>query len=316
MYKQKTENFGGFEKMSLYNDKGTSFSVVPSFGANVNEISLPFKGRSYSIIDGVTSAEELTSDKAFKSSVLLPWPNRLEDGRYEFEGKSYQLAINETDRNTALHGFIYKKKFNVEEIAVKETSASIKLSYDYHGDEPGYPFHFKVEIVYSISDEDGFAVKVDIVNTDKGSIPVGFGWHPYIKLPSMVNELQLQFPRRLVYDVNFRLLPTGKTWDAPEFTTMQKVGITALDTCFKITENSEIAVTLLRDEAAGFTLKFWQETGVGGFNYLQAYTPVSRQTIALEPMTCGVNAFNNGDGLLVMKPGERFNGRFGIILMP
>lgn len=315
MYKQKTENFGGFEKITLYNDNGISFSVIPGYGANVNEIKLPFNGRSFSVIDGVASAEELLSDKAFKSCVLLPWPNRMEDGRYEFEGKSYQVEINETDRNTALHGFIYRKEFDVEDIVLHESGAEIKLTCIYNGEESGYPFHFQVNLTYSISTENGFAVKVEIVNTDSCSIPMGFGWHPYIKLPSMIDELRLQMPRRHVYDVNSRLLPTGKTSEAPDFTVSEKIGIASLDTCFKVIEDSQIAATLVRDEAAGFELKFWQETGPEGFDFLQVYTPATRQTIALEPMTCGVNAFNNRDGLLIMKPGERFIARFGINLL-
>ena len=35
---------------------------------------------------------------------LLPWPNRLRDGQYEFDGEHLQLPIEEVGRNNAIHG--------------------------------------------------------------------------------------------------------------------------------------------------------------------------------------------------------------------
>ena len=37
---------------------------------------------------------------------LIPWPNRLADGKYRFDGTDYQVAVNEPDKGTAIHGFL------------------------------------------------------------------------------------------------------------------------------------------------------------------------------------------------------------------
>lgn len=314
MFKQITEKFGRLEKITIHNDD-VSFSVIPGYGANVNSIHLFFEGKSHPVIDGVKTYDELIQDKTFRSSVLLPWPNRLKDGKYAFEGNVYQAEINEVDRNTALHGFIYRKKFDVEDIILLESAAEIRLSCRYEGEEAGYPFKFQANLSYAISATDGFTVKVEIINTDSGNIPMGFGWHPYIKLPSKINDIELQIPQTLMYAVDERLIPTGKTADFQKFALPAKIGESSFDGCFRIIDPDVVVSTLVLDKAAGLLLKFWQETGANGFNYLQVYTPLTRDTIALEPMTCGVDAFNNKDGLLVMRPGERFTGRFGLNLV-
>ena len=59
--------------------------------------------RSYSaggreLVDGY-GAHEMSSSG--RGQVLIPWPNRLEGGSYEFDDKHYQLPLNEPERRNA-----------------------------------------------------------------------------------------------------------------------------------------------------------------------------------------------------------------------
>ena len=38
---------------------------------------------------------------------LIPWPNRLADGRYRFDGTDYQVSLTEPDKHNAIHGFLH-----------------------------------------------------------------------------------------------------------------------------------------------------------------------------------------------------------------
>ncbi len=64
--------------------------------------------RSYSaggrqLVDGYR-ADEMSSSA--RGQVLIPWPNRLQDGRYEFDGRRHQLPLNEPEQRNAIHGLV------------------------------------------------------------------------------------------------------------------------------------------------------------------------------------------------------------------
>jgi aldose 1-epimerase len=314
MYRQTKAKFGLAEKILITNDKGSGFSVVPAIGANISKLELICAGKSYSLINGVDNYEEMIDDKAFKSSVLLPWPNRIKDGKFSFEGKTYQVDINESRLNNALHGFIFKKSFSVEKVILEPTFAEVFLSYSYDGSEAGFPFKFKTDIVYKISDDEGFSVSVGASNIDNKNVPMGIGWHPYFQLPSKINDIKLQLPKYQVYEIDEQMIPTGNKSDFNAFSTSKKIEDVTFDNCFGLVGNDKKSSTILMDEASGIALEFWQDRGTNGFDFLQIYTPPTRTTIAIEPMTCGVDVFNNGNGLLILKPGESFSGNFGVKL--
>ena len=112
MYILKTESFGGFIKYSFSNPQSAnSFSIVPAMGATVLSVQIG----GVSIIDGCQTFDELEENNWFKSSILFPFPNRLENGCYQFEGTAYQFPINEPTTNNNLHGFAKNQEFKVSD---------------------------------------------------------------------------------------------------------------------------------------------------------------------------------------------------------
>jgi len=37
---------------------------------------------------------------------LIPWPNRIQDGAYRFDGVEYQVPLTEPENHNAIHGFL------------------------------------------------------------------------------------------------------------------------------------------------------------------------------------------------------------------
>ena len=78
---------------------GPYTATVSETGATL--VSLDFDGEP--LISGGAADEAMVD---FRGAVLAPWPNRVDQGRYEFDGQPYQLALSETSRGNALHGLI------------------------------------------------------------------------------------------------------------------------------------------------------------------------------------------------------------------
>ena len=152
-------------------------------------------------------------------------------------------------------------------------------------------------------------------NTGNHALPVGDGWHPYFTLGESVDNCQLYFPACERIEVNDKMIPTGKLEQYSEFSETTSLQGVDLDTGFKLLEEEGIAEVKFHSPQQKITLKYWQETGKQKYNYLQIFTPPHRQSIAIEPMSCATDAFNNGWGLIVLEEGARFSARYGLSLV-
>jgi aldose 1-epimerase len=112
--------------------------------------------------------------------------------------------------------------------------------------------------------------------------------------------------------IDQQMIPTGKRYEYDEFNLGKQIGATILDNCFTFDQknNNKFAEVLLESET--MRLRFWQRLGVNQFNYVQVFTHPDRHAIALEPMTCNVDAFNNGEGLTVLLPNEKVEVSCGV----
>lgn len=309
MYKLEKEQFGEFEKYSFFNaSTGNGFTVVPEVGGTILGILL----NNEQILDACESPMELADNKAYKNSLLFPFPNRMKDGRYELNNRDYHFPINDKATNTALHGLGRDVRMDVLSSAVAEGEATISLSYFHEGLEKAYPFAFLFDVVYTLSDEKGFEVNMKFTNEANEKIPVGIGWHPYFKIAKAIDNLKLKIPDCRMIEIDEQMLPTGNLLDYDYFNESRLIGKAVLDNGFKLNgEGGKKEVILSRPN---FQLKYWQETGNQRFNFLQIYTPPSRESIAIEPMTCNIDAFNNGDGLIMLNPEKSITARCGIAL--
>jgi aldose 1-epimerase len=237
--------------------------------------------------------------KGYPSALLFPFPNRIKDARYTFEGKEYTLDINDTDSHNAIHGLIAFERFEL----VSQSENKAKLKYVYHGHNEGYPFPFEFMVEYSLSGHQ-LKVVVEGINTGETNMPVGFAWHPYFGFGSApIGEMEVKAPRRVKMELSERNIPTGES--ETERAGLIPLKNTILDSVFTLPEGENSSENTIELRFKRKKLLVSQKTGKNKLNYFVLYTPPSRDCIAIEPQSCNTNAFNNEEGLVVLKPGKK-----------
>lgn len=271
----------------------SSMSIDASLGAALRTL----------VLDGVELIKPMPGYH-FESSLLFPFPNRLAEGDFHFEGQTYVFEKNDFGRPNALHGFVHDMNFEVNEYR----SDRIVFSLTYHGERSQFPFPFQLTISYILGVH-SLDVLVSVKNIGDVKLPFGFGWHPYFLLKQKsTTSLKLPACQRVL--VNQNLVPTGEQEVFREFADKRSLVGHKLDNCFAFSEDQTQYSTLLSLDSR-IELEVWQDHQ---FPFLQVFTPEDDLTVALEPMTCNIDALNNGEGLLVLTPGEAWSGSFGLRL--
>jgi aldose 1-epimerase len=286
---------------------GDQRAVVVEVGAGLRTYSAG--GRE--LLDGYAADEQCTSGRG---QVLLPWPNRIEDGSYEFGGRTHQLDLTEPEARNAIHGLV---RWNAWTVAERGQSHAVLEHVLYP--QPGYPFALDVRIEYRLS-ESGLEVRTTATNIGGEACPFGAGAHPYLTVGTeTVDSVALQAPGRTALESDERGIPTGRRAVAGgehDFRQARALGATRLDHCFTDLEREDDGLARVRlhdpDGESGLTL--WADESYG---YLMLFTgdplpDVARRSLAVEPMTCPPNAFRTGEALIQLDPGGSFNGSWGL----
>lgn len=259
------------------------------------------------VLDGYSVAAMCSSGRG---QLLAPWPNRIQDGSYEFAGESHQLALDEPERRNAIHGLV---RWSTWSVAEQEAERAV-LEHRLHP-TPGYPFMLDFRVEYTLA-ADGLTVRVKATNVGEDACPYGFGAHPYLAGgDGPVDVLELRVPAETALISDERSIPIGRqSVDGTELDlrTPKPIGAVQLDHCFSDLRRDgdgrarvELGgqATLWVDESYPYVMVF---TGDG-------LPDVARRSVAVEPMTCAPNAFRSGDGLIRLEPGESRSGSWGII---
>jgi len=263
------------------------------------------------LLNGFATGERPTSGRG---QVLVPWPNRIEDGSYEFEGRRLQLPLNEPENGNAIHGLVRGVTWNL----VDREPDRVVLDHALEP-QPGYPFALGLSIEYALTDA-GLTVTTTAWNLGSENCPYGAGQHPYLTLGTpLIDTLRLRVPGRVVEFSDERGLPLrsapvdGTEYD---FRAGREIGETVLDNAFTELERDGDgrARVLLDDPASGAGLTLWVDES---YRYLMLYTgdthaDVARHGLAVEPMTCPPNAFRTGDSVIRLEPGESIATSWGI----
>lgn len=305
-----------YSALTLRTPSGCELELLPAMGGLANRLRFCAAGEAYEVIAGLADRQSLLDDILYRGVPLFPVINRLDSGRYNHLGSSYQLPINEPERNNTLHGFLPSLTPTVEVHESAETS-ECTFNYQYRGHYAGYPFPADVQFHFVLHDHASLELTMSVTNMHDCPIPVGIGWHPYFTFGDEVGKLALQLPQVKKSLVNERMLPTGEQVDFQAFAQPQRIGKTQFDTCFAIQDLQEQSTvkTVLWSAEHERGIEVWQQTGQQGLNFLQLCIAPDRKSIAIEPVTCGINAFNTGEGLISLEPSERFSARMGVRLL-
>jgi aldose 1-epimerase len=238
--------------------------------------------------------------------VLAPWPNRLRDGRYSFDGVDYQLPLTEPATLNASHGFVKWARWSC-----REQSASAVLMEHDPVPQTGYPFRLRLQLQYRLAPT-GLIVTMRASNIGSRAAPFGVGFHPYLDLGQHgLDDAQLQLPAASVLRTDERQLPVerlpvrGTAFDLQQ---LRPLGELRLDHGFTDLTGS---TALLRTEQRTIALS-WDSA----FHDLQVFTPPEimpgRNAVAIEPMSCPANAFNTKENLVRLEPAESWRGEWTV----
>ncbi len=167
--------------------------------------------------------------------------------------------------------------------------------------------------------ENGLEVHVRASNIGDCDIPFGYAAHPYLTVgEELVDEVSITVPAASYLEVDERLLPaavrpvegTAMDWRAGAV-----LGKASLDTAYTDLAREPDGRWRVRLELGRRYTELWADESLG---WAQVFTggPYRDWSIAVEPMTCGPNAFNPGPthaDVLRLAPGADFVARWGVV---
>jgi len=248
---------------------------------------------------------------------LIPWPNRLADGRYDFDGSGYQLALTEPGKRNAIHGLLRWQSWRVLERSGERVEMGIRLA-----PQPGWPFAIEVSVDYALG-ENGLSVLTRAHNSGHVPCPFGCGQHPYLSPGEGLIDsctVELRAATRIVTDPE-RQLPVGREpvrGTSFDFTSPRLIGDQEID--FALTDlerDADGRVWVRMGCPDGRTVELWADDS---YKVIQLYTgdklaPARRRRgLAAEPMTCPANALRTGEDLVRLEPGNTHVCRWGVRL--
>jgi aldose 1-epimerase len=274
-------------------------------------------GRAEPVIAGYTGAAGKVGGQG---DVLIPFPGRVRAGRYAFGDKIHQMPINDKDGPNAIHGFLRTQVWDIDEESGDTVRFSTRLAPDAH---PGYPFALAASVAYELR-ADGMACRFAVTNVGAGPAPVAAGFHPYFTVGSDridTDELLVPMDGTLEF---VDLLPTGRILPVEgtplDFRAARPVSATIFNTCYvgpQRDADGKARVRLFAGDT-GRALSVWMDEA---FDYVVLYSgdplPDShrRRALAIEPMTCGSDAFNHPEfGRADLAPNATLSGAWGVEL--
>jgi aldose 1-epimerase len=248
---------------------------------------------------------------------LMPWPNRVDGGRYTFDGRAHQLALTEPLHGNAIHGLTRWSRWR----PVERSARRIVLEHALDP-QPGYPFSLSLELLYELTPQ-GLVVRTSVTNAGVARCPFGAGFHPYFScgpVGTRVDASLLKVPANEVLLADARGIPTGRApveGTSCDFRRARPIGEQVLDHAFaglaRDPDGRARVELASADQRRRITL--WLDDG---FRYVQVFTgdtlpqAEARLGVAIEPMTCPANAFATGEALRVLEPGEGWRCEWGI----
>lgn len=249
-----------------------------------------------------------------RGAPLIPWPNRLADGKYTFDGADHQVALTEPEKNNAIYGFLRWRSWQ----AVEREGDRLVMGTVLHPLK-GYPFALDVRIEYAL-DEAGLSVTTTATNVGENPCPYGAGQHPYLSPGTgLIDDCTVQLRAATLIDTaNERQLPAGRRpteGTKLDLSDGKRLGDQQLDFPFTdLTRDGDGRAWVRLGAADGSSAELWVDES---YPVIELYTgdtltPARRRRgLGTEPMTCPPNAFASGEDLRRLEPGQSATTTWG-----
>jgi aldose 1-epimerase len=293
--------------LEVVNDR-LRLQVAPDLGASIVDLSFERGGSRTPLLRRAPEPLSRSSDAA--SFLLVPYSNRLRDGRFRFEGRTYELHHPKKD---AIHGDVRDRPWQVTHCC--DHGCTLTFDSRTFGDVH-FPFPFVAEVSYRL--EDGvFTNALRVVNAGATRMPAGLGFHPYFNriLGAANEQVLLELAVRGVYPGSPELpaLPIGppvRLLPEQDFSKLRPLDL-VLDHCFAGWDGraeirwSESRVRVVMEASARL-------------RHVIVYSPKDEPFFAVEPVSHANDGFNlfasgqPGTGVVVLAAGESLEGSFSL----
>ena len=242
---------------------------------------------------------------------MIPYSNRIENGTFSFEGRTYQLR-NRKDH--AIHGDVRFRAWSVKEFSHETMCCEFNTS-DYS--DINWPWPFEARAEYKLI-QYIFSSSVTIWNRGNSTMPAGLGWHPFFsrKMTCEKEPVHLSFIVEGLYpDANnnrIRAGPPVLPEPALDFSTEKPLPCDYfIDVCYQGYDGNGYIVWPKSKLKLSFECS-------SAFSHLVLYNPIYRGYFAIEPVTNannGVNLYARGEinsGIIPLLPGESLEASFNL----
>jgi aldose 1-epimerase len=295
---------------------GTQHEIAAGdYHATITELGANLRSLRYRGVPVIREYEPDAVPPAGAGELLIPWPNRIDHGRYAFGGADYQLDLSEPAAGNAIHGLTRFASWELIESGDDNVELGLRLL-----GRPGYPFCLRLRARYRLSAATGLEVTVTAHNAGGRAAPYGTGSHPYLRVSDgLVDDCTLLLPASRWLPADDRGIPTGDAQDVAgtsfDFQTSRPIGTTVLDHALTGLSTDQSGRAWARLTAPAAEVVLWAGAG---YNWLQVFTGDTlgadqrRRALAIEPMTCPPNAFVTGTDLLTLAAGAVVSHQWGL----
>lgn len=286
---------------------GTQRAMIVEVGGGLRT----YRRDGWELLDGYAREERCSGARGLP---LIPWPNRIQDGVYTFDGVEYQVPLTEPDQHNAIHGFLRWRNWTC-----RRQSPDVVVMGTVIHPQMGYPFAVDVNVTYSLAN-DGLTVTTTTTNIGDAPCPYGAGQHPYLSAGAgLVDACELELVADQWIPTDDRGIPKGyaKVADSGyDFHGGRRIGDQEIDNTFTGLPRDSTGRAWVHLKAPHRpTISLWVDEA---YPFIELYTshtqpsPHRRTGLGVEPMTCAPNAFRSGEGLIRLSPGESRTANWGL----
>jgi aldose 1-epimerase len=295
--------------------RSMSVAIAPDLGSNMYQFRV---GR----FDVIHCDASLLRERAFTGNfVLWPFPNRMTNRRYVYQGVEYSLRDikRPEDDEVLIHGLVFDQPWQHDSPKVLADSVAVTTWYDMTPDSPqfaAFPFESRLSLTYTLR-SNGVRVEYGVRNLGSGTMPYGFALHPYFSAPGGGDNVSVTIPATTVMEADDKLLPTGRVLNVDsvmyamfDLRQPRALGCLNLDHVYTGLLPGAPCAIAYKDQALRVNVSASAE-----FTHIVIYAPPGTPYFCLENQTCATDAINLHHGglqdlahLLEVRPGDAQSG--------
>lgn len=297
--------------------RNTVVCIAPELGSNM----FRFRVGDHDLI---YTDQTLLKDKDFTGNfVLWPFPNRVRNKRYTYQGQSYSLEDVQRPRGNAplIHGLVFDQPWRYSQPVIGPDAVSVTTYLDINDESPyymAYPFDSRLSLTYTLTGTE-LSITYQVQNKSSRILPFGFALHPYFSTFSDKHDVLISIPAQAVMEADDELLPTGRIFDVNKvmyamYDLREPIAVGHLKLDHVYTWLNKPALSIIDYKKLGMQLHI---SATDDFTHIVIYTLDQAPYLCIEYQTCSTDAINLHNQsadlrdvahLLEVKPGEICSG--------